>query len=124
MKDQTSVNQEHIISQLYKAFAQFDKNGDGALSFEEFKDAWRYIGLASEDEDIREVFDRFDQDKDGLITDAEFIDAIMDERLMEMNMFLLFMKLARARDDLDQFMQVRKQDLSKARQDLADTKKR
>jgi len=123
MKDQINVNQENIISQLYKAFAQFDKNSDGALSFDEFKDAWRYIGLASDDEDIREVFDRFDQDKDGLITDAEFIDAIMDERLMEMNMFLLFMKLARARDDLNQFMQVRKQDLSKARKDLEDTKK-
>ena len=64
---------------LSKAFAQFDKNSDGNLDFDEFKDAWLYIGLASDDEEIKEVFDRFDADKDGLITDAEFIDAIMDE---------------------------------------------
>jgi len=124
MKDQILVNQEHIISQLYKAFAQFDKNSDGNLDFDEFKDAWRYIGLASDDDEIKEVFDRFDADKDGLITDAEFIDAIMDERLMEMNMFLLFMKLARARDDLDNYVQVRKTDLIQARKDLEDTKKK
>lgn len=40
------------------------------------------------------------------------------ERLMEMNMFLLFMKLARARDDLSQFMELQKKQLRNTRKEL------
>merc|ERR1712178_51592 len=39
-------------------------------------------------------------------------------------MFLLFMKLARARDDLDQYIKSQKKDLHSARKDLEETREK
>lgn len=117
---ETNVSDEQIISQLSKAFGQFDKNQDGQLDFDEFVETWKYIGLSADESELRDIFAEFDQNQDGYISDSEFIDAIMEERLMEMNMFLLFMKLARAREDLGQFMKLQKKQLASTRNELHD----
>ena len=69
----------NLTTWVSEAFEMFDRNKDGKIDFNEFKETWNYIGLKADDDELRRIFDQFDTNKDGLISDAEFIEAILEE---------------------------------------------
>jgi Ca2+-binding EF-hand superfamily protein len=48
----------------------FDRNGDGAIHYEEFVQLWRYL------HEWRGIFDRFDRDRSGSISLYEYTTAL------------------------------------------------
>merc|ERR1712228_752548 len=54
-----------------KMIEHADKNGDGVVDFEEFKQVWYRKVLSTNDQYINRVFDVFDDNKDGHIDAAE-----------------------------------------------------
>ena len=53
-------------------FAQFDANGDGAISMSEFKDAVARLGIARSEDELRTVVEEVDADRSGVIEYDEF----------------------------------------------------
>lgn len=51
----------------------FDRNGDGAIEFDEFGNLWRYL------RDWRKIFDKFDRNRSGTISFNEFARALDGE---------------------------------------------
>ena len=64
---------------ISEAFEMFDRNKDGKITFDEFKETWGYIGLKADEKELLRVFNTFDKNRDGLISASEFIDAILEE---------------------------------------------
>lgn len=64
------------IGILRKVFQHYDKDGDGDLSYEEFKSALCEAGYS--DEDFRNLFDAMDVDGTGRIHYTEFLAATME----------------------------------------------
>lgn len=82
MKDPTKLLQllrEKISStskSLNDVFKVFDINGDGRITFDEFKEAMLQTGIRFNDEVLKEVFRRFDENESGSITYLEFMECI------------------------------------------------
>jgi len=83
------LSPEVIDKHLTDAFNKFDYTNDGRLSFKEFGEAWRYLGLKASGDELREAFDVVDTDKSGLVDVHEFKTAVKDNRLTELNMTVL-----------------------------------
>ena len=60
------------------AFRQFDKNGDGYISKEEFNSVMKNTksGLKLSDSDIQEMVQEADTDQDGKINYQEFVELL------------------------------------------------
>jgi hypothetical protein len=70
------LSKAHVDSSFFKElFKKFDKDGNGSLSFDEFNDLCKNMGLMMSDEEALELFSKVDQDKDNKITLMEFEDA-------------------------------------------------
>jgi len=80
------ISPEILDKHLTDAFNKFDYTGDGRLSFKEFSEAWRDLGLNASGEELRDAFNVVDTDKSGLVDVHEFKTAIKDNRLTELNM--------------------------------------
>lgn len=66
-----SSSQNH---ELRKIFKSFDKNGDGKLSYSEFKEGYRRVfGEFTSDEEIANIISNMDQNKDQFIEYEEFL---------------------------------------------------
>ena len=63
---------------LSDAFNKYDYTGDGRLSFKEFSEAWRDLGLKASGEEFRDAFNQVDMDKSGLVDVHEFKTAVKD----------------------------------------------
>lgn len=59
---------------LKTSFEEFDTDGDGVLSFEEFTAGLQKLGLAPSTQDIRALFIEFDIDRNNAISYDEFIE--------------------------------------------------
>jgi len=65
---------EKVAKEALKAFLTMDTNGDGYLSFEEFRSGLGTLGL--EPEFVRILFNSFDRDQSGTIERKEFLAAM------------------------------------------------
>jgi len=83
------ISPEVLDKHLTDAFNKFDYTGDGRLSYKEFSEAWRDLGLKGSGEELRDAFNVVDSDKSGLVDVHEFKTAIKDNRLTELNMNVL-----------------------------------
>ena len=66
------------IGALTDAFKKMDENGDGKLSFAEFKEGLKSM---KDEEEIKEIMDSIDTDKSGFVDYTEFIAATMNENI-------------------------------------------
>jgi len=83
------ISPEVLDKHLTDAFNKYDYTGDGRLSFKEFSEAWRDLGLKASGEELRDAFNQVDMDKSGLVDVHEFKTAVKDNRLTELNMNVL-----------------------------------
>ena len=58
---------------------KMDKNGDGYLSFEEFCDGLRTLGIIITYQEEHTLMRRFDKNQDNRISLQEFTDALMEQ---------------------------------------------
>ena len=62
---------------MYKTFNSFDKDGSRELSYDEYKEAWRFLGRGGGEDEIKQTFDAVDVDGSGLIVWNEFVFSLM-----------------------------------------------
>ena len=60
------------VAMIKKAFAQFDKDGDGTVSSKELGNVMRNLGKNPTEEEIAEMIDEVDADQSGSIGLTEF----------------------------------------------------
>lgn len=58
------------------AFKRFDENGDGKISNQEFKRAFKMMRLGYSDTDVEEILSIIDKSSDGSIDYNEFFKAL------------------------------------------------
>jgi Ca2+-binding EF-hand superfamily protein len=78
------LQSKEIDKYLVEAFNKYDKNGNGTLSYREFKQAWQSMNLGGSDEEIKQTFQSVDADYSGLIEWSEFSKCIKESRLGEL----------------------------------------
>lgn len=61
--------------ELTRTFVEFDGDGDGRITAEEFRAAMATRGEETTDKDLEEIYDKADKDEDGRIDLAEFTKA-------------------------------------------------
>jgi len=81
---------EVLEQHLDDAFQKFDHSGDDKLNFQEFAEAWNFLGLKGTGDELRDAFDQVDTDKSDFVDRPEFGMALKDNRLTELNMNILF----------------------------------
>lgn len=64
------------VEELREAFRLFDKDGDGAISSEEFGSVMQALGLSPTKEELEILLDSVDTDRNGVIDFAEFVDVM------------------------------------------------
>ncbi|KAL5272867.1 hypothetical protein ACHWQZ_G000886 [Mnemiopsis leidyi] len=65
---------ERRVQDYTAAFQGMDNDGDGTITFEEFKQLWVKSGFLSNEGDIRILFNQVDVNGDGTISLKEFIE--------------------------------------------------
>lgn len=83
------ISPEVLDKHLSDAFDKFDHSRDGRLQYSEFADAWRELGLKASQDELRKAFEEVDSDKSGLVDKFEFMTAVKDNRLDELNLNVL-----------------------------------
>merc|ERR1719242_2284780 len=78
------LQSKEVDKYLVEAFNKYDTNGNGTLSYREFKQAWQSMNLGGSDEEIKQAFQSVDADYSGLIEWSEFSKAIKESRLSEL----------------------------------------
>jgi Ca2+-binding EF-hand superfamily protein len=61
--------------ELTRTFVEFDGDGDGRITAEEFRAAMATRGEETTDQDLEEIYAKADKDEDGRIDLAEFTKA-------------------------------------------------
>jgi Ca2+-binding EF-hand superfamily protein len=61
-------------TELRREFKRVDRNRDGKVNYEEFKELLEGLEAGLTEEEMRIGFGEVDQDKDGLIDRQEFVD--------------------------------------------------
>lgn len=79
------ISDEEIEIHLREAFKKFDENGSGRIGQREFLQAWIFLGLSGTNDEIHDAFSVVDTDNSGHVDIDEFITAITNERLPELN---------------------------------------
>merc|ERR1719204_648151 len=83
------ISPEVLEKHLTDAFNKFDYSRDGRLELKEFGKAWEELGLSATPEELRESFNTVDTNASGYVDRSEFIAAVKDSRLPELNLNLL-----------------------------------
>jgi len=83
------ISPEVLEKHLTDAFNKFDYTRDGRLELKEFGKAWEELGLTASPEELQESFNTVDTNSSGYVDRSEFIAAVKDNRLPELNMNLL-----------------------------------
>lgn len=66
------------LEEIKRAFALFDTDQTGRISFANLKRVAQELGENLDDEELRAMIDEFDLDQDGEINEEEFISICMD----------------------------------------------
>merc|ERR1711953_597874 len=74
-------------------FKKFDEDDSGELGQWEFTQAWFFLGLKGEEDEINDAFKSVDSNNSGKIDPNEFKTAIKGERLAELNLSGVLSKL-------------------------------
>ena len=61
------------IEKLSKAFLSFDKEANGMINLDDFKEVLKRVGPQICDEDITNMFEQIDLDNNGKIKYSEFL---------------------------------------------------
>merc|ERR1712156_114808 len=78
------LQSKEVDKYLVEAFNKYDRNGNGTLSYREFKDAWEYMNLGGGDAEVKAAFSSVDVDYSGVVEYNEFASAIKESRLSEL----------------------------------------
>lgn len=62
-------------NELTRTFVEFDGDGDGRITADEFRAAMATRGEETSDQDLEQIFGKADHDDDGRIDLAEFTEA-------------------------------------------------
>ena len=82
--------QEKLYNTLKDTFNVFDKDGSLQLGFEEYVEAWKFLGRGGNETEIKEVWDSVDVDGSGLIEWSEFAFSVMGEIALNFGYFLSY----------------------------------
>merc|ERR1712025_703398 len=74
---------QKLWNTLKDTFNAFDKDGSLELGYEEYVDAWKFLGRGNDEQEIKAVWDSVDIDGSGLIDWTEFVFSLMGERALE-----------------------------------------
>ncbi|VDK76309.1 unnamed protein product [Dibothriocephalus latus] len=66
------VSESFAIPFMEDLFKMVDKDGSGSLDITEVKSLFSMLGLSSEDEELRKIFEHLDVNNDGTLDDTEF----------------------------------------------------
>jgi Ca2+-binding EF-hand superfamily protein len=66
--------------QLASAFMHFDKDGNGKVTIQEFKDAAVSLGCSPSAEELNLLIALFDENKDGTVSYLEFMKLVVGEK--------------------------------------------
>jgi len=91
--DDDMFSEEKILNALEQAFDKFDRDGNHWLGFTEFAQAWGELGLGRREDEIMRAYYKVDEDKSGSIDLAEFQEAILSEKVEELNVNIMVAKL-------------------------------
>lgn len=73
---------ETTLHELHRSFTGFDKNGDGRISFDEFKQiSSELTGSDGEDQNVKDIFESVDLDGSHYLDYTEFLAACVDQRI-------------------------------------------
>merc|ERR1740123_2252782 len=78
------LQSKEVDKYLVEAFNKYDRNGNGTLSYREFKDAWEYMNLGGSEAEVKSAFSSVDVDYSGVVEYNEFAGAIKESRLSEL----------------------------------------
>jgi Ca2+-binding EF-hand superfamily protein len=80
---QKDPEQEKLYNTLKDTFNAFDKDGSLQLGYEEYVEAWKFLGRGSNETEIKTVWDSVDVDGSGLIEWSEFVFSLMGEPALQ-----------------------------------------
>merc|ERR1712048_1525485 len=61
------LQSKEVDKYLVEAFNKYDRNGNGTLSYREFKDAREYMNLGGGDAEVKAAFSSVDVDYSGVV---------------------------------------------------------
>jgi len=73
-RDTESYRHTADLEELQQDFARVDRNGDGHVNYEEFKELLEGLEAGMTEEEMQIGFRELDTNRDGLIDCQEFID--------------------------------------------------
>merc|ERR1712187_866359 len=93
LRPEDVLSEEEIRKHLTDAFHKFDEDNSGEIGRWEFQQAWFFLGLKGTPSELDEAFTKVDTNGSGMIDLEEFITAIRNERMVELNLKNVFDKL-------------------------------
>jgi Ca2+-binding EF-hand superfamily protein len=72
-----------FYKKLYDTFNAFDGDGSGEMKYDEYQEAWRFLGIPGRPEDIHKAFKSVDADGSGVVDWNEFVFSIMGEAAVD-----------------------------------------
>eukprot|EP00492_Amphilonche_elongata_P002511 TRINITY_DN276_c0_g1_i2.p1 TRINITY_DN276_c0_g1~~TRINITY_DN276_c0_g1_i2.p1 ORF type:complete len:863 (-),score=234.47 TRINITY_DN276_c0_g1_i2:191-2779(-) len=77
-----NAEEEKVYNTLLDTFNAFDKDGTGEMAYEEYVEAWKFLGRGTDEDEISKTFNSVDVDGSGLIEWNEFVFSLMGEKAM------------------------------------------
>merc|ERR1711879_504439 len=74
---------EAMYQTLRDTFDAFDKDGSAELGYEEYKEAWKFLGRGGNEAEVKSTWDSVDIDKSGQIEFSEFAFSLMGEKALQ-----------------------------------------
>ncbi|XP_070556029.1 calmodulin-like [Ptychodera flava] len=79
----SNSRQDRSKDDLYQAFREFDRNGDGYITIDELRRTMKKLGETISEDELREMMKEADQDGDGRVNYKEFAKIIRNEDPMD-----------------------------------------
>jgi Ca2+-binding EF-hand superfamily protein len=73
---------ENVYNTLKDTYNAFDKDGTGEMAYEEYVEAWKFLGRGTDEAEIEKTFNSVDVDGSGLIEWNEFVFSLMGKKAM------------------------------------------
>merc|ERR1712079_225687 len=74
---------EKLYQTLTDTFNAFDKDGSGEMGYPEYVEAWKFLGRAGGEDEIRKTSDSVDIDGSGNVAIEEFVMSLMGKKAMQ-----------------------------------------